>query len=190
MPQIPGAAPGWPSWRQIAWIVVAMVGARSAAMTMNRIIDLRYDRENPRTRTRALATGALTVGFAWVFAAAAAAVLAIAAWQLNPLALELSPVALAVLVFLFLHQAIHVVVAPGAGILPGDVSGGGLDRHRGIARRAHVDSVRGRDALGGRLRRALRVPGHRVRQDRWSFFPCRSGSAWRARCRLRARCTW
>src|ERR1022692_4590900 len=72
---IPGATPGWPSWRQIIWIVVAMVGARSAAMTMNRIIDLRYDRENPRTRTRALATGALTVGFAWAFAAIACAVL-------------------------------------------------------------------------------------------------------------------
>ena len=49
------------------------------------------------TRTRALATGALTVQFAWVFAVAAAAVLVIAAWQLNPLALKLSPVALAVL---------------------------------------------------------------------------------------------
>ncbi|MBZ5645500.1 MAG: putative 4-hydroxybenzoate polyprenyltransferase [Acidobacteriia bacterium] len=101
LPAIAGsqAKAGWPSWRQIAWIVVAMVGARSAAMTMNRIIDLRYDRENPRTRTRALATGALTVGFAWVFTAAAATVLAIAAWQLNPLALELTPVALAVLFF-------------------------------------------------------------------------------------------
>jgi 4-hydroxybenzoate polyprenyltransferase len=94
-----GAAGNWPTWRQIAWIIVAMVGARSAAMTMNRIIDLRYDRENPRTRTRALATGALTVQFAWIFTAAAAAVLAIAAWQLNPLALKLSPVALAVLFF-------------------------------------------------------------------------------------------
>ena len=89
------AAAGWPSWRQIVWIVVAMVGARSWAMTMNRIIDLRYDRENPRTRTRALATGALSVGFAWGFALAAAAVLVIAAWQLNRLAFELSPVALA-----------------------------------------------------------------------------------------------
>ena len=66
---------------------------------MNRIVDLRYDRENPRTRTRALATGALTVGFAWGFAIAASAVLVIAAWQLNRLALELSPVALAVLFF-------------------------------------------------------------------------------------------
>jgi 4-hydroxybenzoate polyprenyltransferase len=94
---IPGAAPGWPSWRQVLWIIAAMVGARSAAMTMNRIIDLRYDRENPRTRTRALATGALSVGFAWAFAVAASAVLVIAAWQLNLLALELSPVALAVL---------------------------------------------------------------------------------------------
>jgi 4-hydroxybenzoate polyprenyltransferase len=94
-----GAAGNWPTWQQIAWIIVAMVGARSAAMTMNRIIDLRYDRENPRTRTRALATGALTVQFAWVFTAAAAAVLMIAAWQLNPLALKLSPVALAVLFF-------------------------------------------------------------------------------------------
>jgi 4-hydroxybenzoate polyprenyltransferase len=46
------AKAGWPSWRQILWIIVAMVGARSAAMTMNRIIDLRYDRENPRTRAR------------------------------------------------------------------------------------------------------------------------------------------
>ena len=94
-----GTAGNWPTWQQIAWIIVAMVGARSAAMTMNRIIDLRYDRENPRTRTRALATGALTVQFAWVFTAAAAAVLMIAAWQLNPLALKLSPVALAVLFF-------------------------------------------------------------------------------------------
>jgi 4-hydroxybenzoate polyprenyltransferase len=96
---IPGETPGWPSWRQITWIVVAMVGARSAAMTLNRIIDLRYDRENPRTRTRALATGALSVCFAWVFAAAASALLIFAAWQLNRLALELSPVALAVLFF-------------------------------------------------------------------------------------------
>src|SRR6202158_2831055 len=98
-PAIAGVLPGWPSWRQILWIIVAMVGARSAAMTMNRIIDLRYDRENPRTRARALATGALSVGFAWVFALAASAVLVIAAWQLNPLALKLSPVALLVLFF-------------------------------------------------------------------------------------------
>src|SRR6516162_3428624 len=50
---------GWPTLPQVLWIVVAMVAARSAAMTMNRIVDLRYDRENPRTRQRALVTGAL-----------------------------------------------------------------------------------------------------------------------------------
>jgi len=90
---------GRPTWHQIIWIIVAMVGARSFAMTTNRIIDLRYDRENPRTRTRALATGALSVPFAWAFTAASAAVLAIAAWRLNPLALKLTPVALGVLLF-------------------------------------------------------------------------------------------
>ena len=88
---------GWPSWRQIFWIIVAMVGARSFGMTSNRIIDLRYDRENPRTRARPLAAGTLSVPFAWTFAMVSAAVLVIAAWQLNPLALWLSPVALAIL---------------------------------------------------------------------------------------------
>jgi 4-hydroxybenzoate polyprenyltransferase len=96
---IAGRSSAWPAPWQIAWIIVAMVGARSWAMTTNRIIDLRYDRENPRTRMRALATGALTVQFAWAFAAVSAAVLAIAAWQLNPLALKLTPVALGVLFF-------------------------------------------------------------------------------------------
>ena len=91
------AAGGLPTWRQIAWIVVAMVGARSAAMTMNRIVDLDYDRRNPRTANRALPTGQLSVGFAWTFTIAASALLVVAAWQLNPLAFKLSPVALAVL---------------------------------------------------------------------------------------------
>ncbi len=58
---------GWPTLRQVLWIVVAMVAARSAAMTMNRIVDLRFDRENPRTKQRALVTGALSLEFAWFF---------------------------------------------------------------------------------------------------------------------------
>jgi 4-hydroxybenzoate polyprenyltransferase len=90
---------GWPTLWQVLWIVVAMVAARSAAMTMNRIADLRYDRENPRTKQRALATGALSVSFAWLFTLAAAAVFLAAAWQLNTLALKLAPLALAVLFF-------------------------------------------------------------------------------------------
>src|SRR5215469_4762047 len=91
------AAGGLPAWRQIAWIIVAMVAARSAAMTMNRIVDLDYDRRNPRTANRALPTGQLSVGFAWTFTIVASALFVIAAWQLNSLALELSPVALAIL---------------------------------------------------------------------------------------------
>jgi len=90
---------GWPTLRQILWIVIAMVAARSAAMTLNRIVDLRYDKENPRTKMRALATGALSVSFAWMFTLAAVALFFVAAWQLNPLALKLAPVAIAVLFF-------------------------------------------------------------------------------------------
>ena len=90
---------GWPTLRQIAWIVVAMVAARSAAMTVNRIVDLRYDRENPRTSKRALATGDLSVSFAWLFTSVGVGLFLVAAWQLNRLALELAPAALAILFF-------------------------------------------------------------------------------------------
>ncbi len=90
---------GWPALRQILWIIAAMVAARSAAMTMNRIADLRFDRENPRTKQRALATGALTLQFAWLFTLVAVAVFFIAAWELNPLALKLAPLAIAILFF-------------------------------------------------------------------------------------------
>ena len=90
---------GWPTLRQIVWIVVAMVAARSAAMTMNRIVDLRYDRENPRTKQRALVTGALSLEFAWLFTLLAGALFFVAAWQLNLLALKLAPAAIAVLFF-------------------------------------------------------------------------------------------
>jgi 4-hydroxybenzoate polyprenyltransferase len=88
---------GWPTLHQLLWIVVAMVAARSAAMTINRIADVRYDRENPRTSQRALATGSLSVSFARLFTLVAVGVFFLAAWQLNPLALKLAPVALAIL---------------------------------------------------------------------------------------------
>jgi 4-hydroxybenzoate polyprenyltransferase len=90
---------GWPTWKQLLWIVVAMVAARSAAMTINRIADLHYDKANPRTAQRALATGALSTSFAWIFTLVAIAVFFLAAWQLNPLAFKLAPVALAILFF-------------------------------------------------------------------------------------------
>jgi 4-hydroxybenzoate polyprenyltransferase len=93
------SAHGWPTLRQILWVIVAMVAARSAAMTLNRIADLQFDKVNPRTKMRALVTGALSVSFAWVFTVAAVAVFFVAAWQLNLLALKLAPVAIAILFF-------------------------------------------------------------------------------------------
>jgi 4-hydroxybenzoate polyprenyltransferase len=113
---------GWPTLRQVAWIVVAMVAARSAAMTVNRIVDLRYDCENPRTNKRALATGELSVSFAWLFTVAAAAVFLVAAWQLNRLALELAPVALAILFFYSFTKRFtnwsHLFLGVALGISP------------------------------------------------------------------------
>jgi 4-hydroxybenzoate polyprenyltransferase len=88
---------GLPSWRELLWIIVAMVAARSAAMTFNRIADLRIDALNPRTRTRALPAGQLSPGFAIGFTIISCALLVLAAWQLNPLAFKLSPVAIVIM---------------------------------------------------------------------------------------------
>ncbi len=91
------AARGLPSWRTALWVLVAMVGARSAAMTFNRIVDRGYDKANPRTTSRALPRGTLSVGFAAGFAVASVALFVLAAAMLNPLCLALSPVALLVI---------------------------------------------------------------------------------------------
>jgi 4-hydroxybenzoate polyprenyltransferase len=88
------AADGIPAWRTLLWIVVAVVGARSAAMTFNRIADHEYDALNPRTKMRAIPVGQVTLTQAWIFTIIAAAVLVFAAWELNPLAFALSPIAL------------------------------------------------------------------------------------------------
>lgn len=90
------AANGLPSWRTLLWIVLAMVGARSSAMAFNRLVDLEFDRRNPRTAIRALPSGELTPPQVWLFVAMTTALFFISAWQLNTLALLLSPVALAV----------------------------------------------------------------------------------------------
>src|ERR671913_2507961 len=89
------AANGLPTPWQILWIVVAMVGARSAAMAFNRIADRSFDARNPRTASRALPAGLLSVGFVWAFTIGSAALFLLAAAMLNRLTLLLSPVALA-----------------------------------------------------------------------------------------------
>ena len=94
-----GGAGGWPTGRQVLWIVVAMVAGRSAAMAFNRIADRGYDAANPRTAQRELPTRQLSLGFACAFTLVSAAALVFAAWQLNPLAFKLSPLVLAGLFF-------------------------------------------------------------------------------------------
>src|SRR5260221_1052117 len=91
------AAGGLPAWRQLGWIVVAMVSARSAAMAFNRLADASIDAANPRTATRALPVGELTPAFVSTFVLVACGIFVLAASQLGRLSLMLSPVALAVI---------------------------------------------------------------------------------------------
>jgi 4-hydroxybenzoate polyprenyltransferase len=84
-----------PSAAQIGWICLAMVGARNAAMGLNRIIDARIDAENPRTATRQIPAGVISRQEAWIFVAGSTLLLLVAAWQLNPLCFYLSPLVLA-----------------------------------------------------------------------------------------------
>ena len=88
------AANGLPSMKQLIWITAAMVGARSTAMAFNRIADRDYDARNPRTSSRALPAGLLSVGFVWAFTLVSAALFFLAAAMLNRLTLILAPVAL------------------------------------------------------------------------------------------------
>jgi len=88
------AAGGLPTAWQLVWVTAAMVGARSAAMAFNRIVDREFDAANPRTSGRAIPAGLLSVRFAWGFTAASAALFFLAAGMLNRLTLLLSPVAL------------------------------------------------------------------------------------------------
>jgi 4-hydroxybenzoate polyprenyltransferase len=90
-----GAAP---TPGQIGWICVAMVGARSGAMGLNRIIDARIDAENPRTAVRHIPAGKVSLAEAWAFVLVSFAVLLLAAWMLNPLCFYLAPVAIFFLV--------------------------------------------------------------------------------------------
>ena len=91
------AGKGLPTGWQIGWIIAAMVGARSAAMTFNRIADVRYDGLNPRTSGRALPRGSLSLSFAIVFTIAMSVLFVFSAWKLNSLCFYLSFPTLAIL---------------------------------------------------------------------------------------------
>jgi 4-hydroxybenzoate polyprenyltransferase len=116
------AARGLPRPATLLWILVAMVGARSAAMSFNRIADRAVDAENPRTRSREIPAGAVSVAAASAFCAVSAAVFVFAAWRLNPLCLALAPVALAVVLGYSYTKRFtalsHLVLGLGLGIAP------------------------------------------------------------------------
>lgn len=83
-------------WGRMAWIVAAMVAARSAAMAFNRLVDAPLDGRNPRTRARHIPAGLLSKGFGWGFVAVSSGAFLLAARELNPLCFQLAPAALAV----------------------------------------------------------------------------------------------
>jgi 4-hydroxybenzoate polyprenyltransferase len=109
-------------WWTMLWIIVAMVGARSAAMAFNRLVDAEIDARNPRTKARHIPAGLLSRSFCWAFTVASAALLFLAAWELNPLCFRLAPLALAVVLGYsftkrFTHFS-HIVLGFALGIAP------------------------------------------------------------------------
>jgi len=112
----------YPAALKLVWIVVAMVGARSAAMAFNRLVDSAIDGRNPRTRMRHLPAGLLSHGFGWGFVLVASLVFVLAAGQLNRLCFRLAPVALAI-VFIYsftkrFTSLSHLVLGFSLGIAP------------------------------------------------------------------------
>ena len=116
------AAGGFPSLHQLAWIIVAMIAARSAAMAFNRWADAAIDAANPRTSTRALPAGQLSPAFVVTFVVVSSAIFILAASQLNRLSLLLSPIALAVLLLYSYTKRVtrwsHLVLGFALGIAP------------------------------------------------------------------------
>lgn len=116
------AANGLPPWPVLGWILLAMAGARTAAMAFNRLADQRLDAANPRTAQRALPVGRVGRPFAWALVGLGAAALGFAAWRLNPVCLALAPVALAwVLAYSYskrFTRLSHLWLGLGLGIAP------------------------------------------------------------------------
>jgi 4-hydroxybenzoate polyprenyltransferase len=123
------------TWPRIAWIIVAMVAARSAAMGFNRLVDARYDAQNPRTAMREIPRGAMTAVEATVFVIVSSAAFVLAAWSLSTLCGLLSPVALAIVFWYSLAKrftsytqaflGLAMAVAPVGGWL---AANGAIDR--------------------------------------------------------------
>lgn len=91
------AVPGMPTWHQLGWITVAMISARTAALSLNRLIDLNYDTANPRTAGWVLPSGQINPLRVWAGVFIFWVLLFYAAWQLNPLCFKLAPLAVLIL---------------------------------------------------------------------------------------------
>src|SRR5215831_19114110 len=116
------AAQGIPPARTLLWICVALIAGRSAAMAFNRLADATIDAANPRTKIRAIPAGKLSKSFVAGFVVVTSAILVLAAWELNPLAFYLSPIALGI-VFLYsftkrFTRWSHLVLGLAMGIAP------------------------------------------------------------------------
>lgn len=111
-----------PSWGQTGWVTLAMVGARSAAMALNRLIDRHIDARNPRTANRAIPAGQISVRAVWWFVIVSFLVLFIAAYNLNRLAVQLFPLAVFVLVIYSYTKRFtwtcHLVLGAAIGLAP------------------------------------------------------------------------
>ena len=116
------AARGVPSLRVFFWVIIAMVGARTAAMTFNRIADYRFDAANPRTEKRAIPAGEVSLKESWLMVTASSVLFFLASWMLNPLALLLSPFALGLTFFYSLTKRFtwlcHLVLGIALAIAP------------------------------------------------------------------------
>ena len=116
------AAAGLPAWNKLAWIILCMVSARTAAMAFNRLVDAKLDAANPRTATRAIPAGTLTPAFVTGFVVISSAVFLASAAMLNHLTLLLSPVALGVVLAYSYMKRItrwsHLVLGLALGIAP------------------------------------------------------------------------
>ena len=112
----------WPGARIFFWIVVAMVSCRSAAMAWNRIADRQIDSENPRTKTRAIPAGLLSLRQSSIFFFGSCLIFFLAAFMLNPLAFTLSPIALGTTLFYSVTKRFtplcHFILGLSLGIAP------------------------------------------------------------------------
>nr|MBF0222107.1 UbiA family prenyltransferase [Desulfobulbaceae bacterium] len=116
------AGGGTPDLIVFVWVVVAMAGARTAAMGFNRIVDVKFDKENPRTAERALAAGTVSMMEAWLMVFIASGLFFVACYNLNKLTLLLSPFALSLTFFYSLTKRFtwlcHVVLGIALAFSP------------------------------------------------------------------------